>query len=343
MKTLWRWLRKFTKYCFVAFLLLLLLFSGLLWYTTTESFQKLVLGRLVTDLEDATGGRVEVGSFHVLPLRFQVEVRGLTIHGREAADQAPYAHVDSMLATVNLSSVLGGRISFHSLTLDHPVIHILFYPDGSSNQPVPRQKNQSIDFENLFSVSIARLYVHRGEILYQDQRLPLDFTSDDISAGLYYSFLHRRYSGNLVVGRAETIFVGYRPVGWSGKTSFVIDRDGIELKSLEANSGATKIQLTGIISNLRSPILKGNYDLRMDLAQVGSVTRQQHLKAGTVSFNGVGSWSAQTFSSNGKFDLRSLSWLDSNLLARDASAAGKFSLDPQKVSISQVEGDFVRG
>jgi len=35
MKTLWRWLRKFTKYCFVAFLLLLLLFSGLLWYTTT--------------------------------------------------------------------------------------------------------------------------------------------------------------------------------------------------------------------------------------------------------------------------------------------------------------------
>jgi translocation and assembly module TamB len=343
MKTLWLWLRKFTKYCFVAFLLLLLLFSGLLWYTTTESFQNFVRGRLVTDLEDATGGHVEVGSFHVVPLRFQVEVRGLTIHGREAADQAPYAHVDSMLATVNLSSVLGGRISFHSLTLDHPVIHIIFYPDGSSNQPVPRQKNQSIDFENLFSVSIARLYVHRGEILYQDQRLPLDFTSDDISAGLYYSFLHRRYSGNLVVGRAETIFVGYRPVGWSGKTSFVFDRDGIELKSLEANSGATKLQLTGVISNLRSPTLKGNYDLRMDLAQVGSVTRQQHLKAGTVSFKGVGSWSAQTFSSNGQFDLRSLSWQDSNLLARDASAAGKFSVDPQKVSISQVEGDFVRG
>src|SRR5204863_8371573 len=149
MKTLWRWLRKFTKYCFVAFLLLLLLFSGLLWYTTTESFQNFVRGRLVTDLEDATGGHVEVGSFHVVPLRFQVEVRGLTIHGREAADQAPYAHVDSMLATVNLSSVLGGRISFHSLTLDHPVIHIIFYPDGSSNQPVPRQKNQSIAFENL--------------------------------------------------------------------------------------------------------------------------------------------------------------------------------------------------
>ena len=343
MKTLWRWLRKFTKYCFVAFLLLLLLFSGLLWYTTTDSFQQMVRGRLIAGLEDATGGRVEVGRFHVIPLRFQVEVRGLTIHGREAVDQTPYAHVEGLLATVNLSSILGGRISFHSLTLEHPVIHVIFYPDGSSNQPVPRQKNRTIDFEDLFSVSIARLYVHHGEILYQDQSLPLDFSSDDISAGLYYSFLHRRYSGNLTVGRAESVFVGYRPVAWSGKTSFVIDRNGIELKSLEANAGASKIQLVGTINNFRAPILKGNYDLRMDLAQVGSVTRRQNFKSGIISVTASGLWSAQTFSSDGKFDLRGLSWQDRNVLARDASAAGKFSLEPQRVSVSQVEGEFARG
>jgi len=343
MKTLWRWLKKLTKYCFVVFLLLLLLISGLLWYTTTESFQQMVRGRVIADLESATGGRVELGSFHVIPLRFQVEVRGLTIHGREAADQVPYAHVESLLATVNLSSVLGGRISFHSLTLNRPVIHIMFYPDGTSNQPVPQQKNGTVDFEHVFSVSIARLDVHQGELLYQDSRVPLNFSSNDISASTYYSFLRRRYSGNLKIGRAETAVSGFRPVDWSGQTSFAVDRNGIELKSVDANSGATRMQLVGTISDFRAPVLKGNYDLRVDLAQAGSVTRQQHLRGGTISMSGTGSWSAQTFFSDGKFDLHDLSWQDNNLVARDASATGKFALDPKKISVSQVEGEFVGG
>jgi translocation and assembly module TamB len=343
MKTLWRWLKRLTKYCFVAFLLLLLVIAGLLWYTTTESFQHMVRGRVIAGFESATGGRVELGSFHVIPLRFQVEVRDLTIHGREAADQIPYAHVESLLATVNLSSVLGGRIGFHSLTLSRPVIHIMFYPDGSSNLPIPQQKNGTVDFEHVFSVSIARLDVHQGELLYQDSRVPLDFSSNDISASTYYSFLRRRYSGDLKIGRAETVVGGFRPVAWSGKTSFAVDRNGIELKSVEANSGATRIQLVGTISDFRAPVLKGNYDLRVDLAQAGSVTRQQHLRGGTISMSGIGSWSAQTFFSDGKFDLHELSWQDNNLLARDASAAGKFSLDPQKLSVTDVQGEFVRG
>src|SRR5262244_2086809 len=112
MRVLWRWFKKFTKYSFVVFLLLVLAFSCFLWYTTTDSFQQMARRRLIADVESATGGRAEVGSFHVVPLHFQVEVRGLTIHGREAPDQVPYFHVESMVATVNLSAALGAKISF---------------------------------------------------------------------------------------------------------------------------------------------------------------------------------------------------------------------------------------
>src|SRR5262249_15312280 len=234
MRILWHWFKKLTKYCFLALLLLVLLFSCLLWYTTTESFQQMVRRRLIADLESATGGRVEVGSFHAIPLQFQVEVRGLTIHGREATDQLPYFHVESMVAKINLSAALGAKISFHNLVLNRPVVHIVFYPDGSSNQPVPRQQNPAIDFEHLYSISVDRLDVRGGELLYKDQRVPLEFSSNDVTASVYYSFLRRRYSGNLAVGRAETAFDGYRPVAWAGKSDFATDRNGIEIKSLEA-------------------------------------------------------------------------------------------------------------
>ncbi len=336
-----RW-RRVMQYLLLACLLFLLFFSGLLWYSTTASFQQMVRGRLIAAIERATEGRVELGSFHAIPLRLQVEVRDLTIHGRESAREVPYVHVDSMLATVNLSSALGAKIGFHSLTLQHPVIHIIFYPDGSSNQPSPKQQG-GVDFEQLFSFSIDRLNVQRGELLWQDQRVPLDFTSNDISATLDYSFIHRRYSGTLAIGKAETQFDGYRRVAWAGQAAFAIDKNGIEVRSLKATSEGSRLQASGIVASFQNPVAKGKYDLVLDLAQAAAVSHQPQLKAGTLAINGDGSWSAASFSSSGKFGVRDLSWQDNTFSGRNVSAAGKFSLDPQKVSISQVEGQLLRG
>src|SRR5690242_5728602 len=72
-------IRRIGRYSLLIFLSFLLLLSAFLWYITTDSFQQMVRGRLVASLEHATGGRVEIGSFHVAPFRFEVEVRDLTI------------------------------------------------------------------------------------------------------------------------------------------------------------------------------------------------------------------------------------------------------------------------
>jgi translocation and assembly module TamB len=137
--------------------------------------------------------------------------------------------VDSLSAVVDLSSVLGARIAFHSLSLRHPVVHVIFYPDGSTNQPSPKQAARN--FEQLFSIGIDRLDVKNGELLWQDQPLPLQFVTNDVSATLDYSFLHRRYSGAVSVGKAETQFDGLRPVVWTGEANFAINSSGIEIRS----------------------------------------------------------------------------------------------------------------
>src|SRR6478736_7930298 len=114
-----RIIRRLGRYSLIVFLSFLLLVSAFLWYITTDSFQQMVRRRLIASIEHATGGRVELGSFHVVPLRFEVEVRDLTIHGREAPGERPLAHVDSMSAIVDLSAVLGVRMAFDRLTLTH--------------------------------------------------------------------------------------------------------------------------------------------------------------------------------------------------------------------------------
>ena len=335
-------LRRIGRYFFFACILFLLFCSGLLWYVTTDSFQQMVRGRLVTAVERATGGRAELGSFHVIPLHFQVEVRNLTIHGRELAGDVPYVHVDNLIATVNLSSVLGAKIGFHSVALQHPVVHIIFYSDGSTNQPTPKQQSAA-SFEQLFAISIDRLEVHQGELLWQDRSLLLDFAADDIATSMYYSFLHRRYSGRLAIGKAQTQFDGYRPVAWAGQAGFAIDRSGIQVNSLKATSEGSRLQASGTMENFASPVFKGTYDILLDLTQAGAVSRQPQLRAGKLALLGSGSWSRQSFSTLGRFSLRDLAFQDKSLSAKEVSASGEFSIDPQKILLSRVEGKLLRG
>lgn len=332
----------FGRYLLLAGLLFLFLITGFLWYTTTDSFQRMVRGRLVSAIERATGGRAELGSFHAVPLRFQVEVRNLTIHGREVPPELPLVHVDSLSALVNLSSVLGARIGFRSLTLDHPVVHVIFYPDGSTNQPRPAQQSTS-ELARLFSISIDRLEVRRGELLLQDRQVPLEFVSNDVSANLDYSFLHQRYSGNAAIGRAEAHFDGYRPVDWSGQAAFSIDSAGVQLQSVTATAGNSKVVARGSVTNFRDPLFKGSYDIVISLPQAAATLRQPQITSGSMEIQGTGSWSSQTFATNGKFDVRDAGWKTADFNIKNASAGGDFIVDPKRIELLHMGGHLLRG
>lgn len=330
------------KALFMCVLVLLLGFSVLVWYVTTDSFQQMARNRVVAALEQATGGKVELRTFHAVPLRRQVEVRDLTIHGKEAAGEQPYAHVDSMTAVINLSSALGAKLAFQSLLLEHPVLHVIFYPDGSTNQPTPVQKD-SASVERLFAISARRLEIRNGELFWQDQRIPLDLTSNDVTATLNYSFLHQRYSGDLAIGRAETRFDGFRPVAWTARSGFTFDRNGLQVQSLNAMAGRSQIHAGGVHLDFRTLAAKGNYDLTFDLAEVAAVTRRPQIKAGTLHLMGNGSWSPRDFASTGDFDVEAIAWQNKTFSGRDLSARGKFIVDPRQLSIAKTEGQFLRG
>jgi translocation and assembly module TamB len=340
-------LKKVGEYCLILLMLFLLLGSCALWYVSSNSFQQMVRRRLIAEVERATGGRAELGSFHATPFRLQVEVRDLTVHGRESgvpspAAQSPYIHVDSLVATVNLASVFGAKIGFHTLVLQHPAFHIIFYPDGSTNLPNPKHSGPA-DIEQLFSISIDRLDIRNGELLWQDQRFPLNFSSNDITATLRYSFLHLRYSGKLAVGRVDTLFDGYRPFAWRGEAGFSIDKSGVQVHWLKAALEGSKLQARGTVTNFAQPVFKGDYDLLLDIHQIGAISRQPQLKAGVLQINGSGVSSSETFSASGKFGVRSLWWQDQSFAARNATGFGSFSLDPQKISLSKIDGQLLHG
>ena len=127
----------------VLLLLLVLVIAGLLFYASTAHFANIVRQKVITVLEDATGGRVEIQSLRWNLRHLAVEVDDLTIHGLEGRGELPYAHIDRLYARVKILSFVDARLGLDFLEVDRPAIHIIVYPDGSTNQPTPKAKQSS--------------------------------------------------------------------------------------------------------------------------------------------------------------------------------------------------------
>jgi translocation and assembly module TamB len=339
-----RW-RRWGKYLLIVVALGILFLGGLAWYATTDSFQARVRERFIAEMERATGGRVEVGGLHTIPFRFLIDIRNLTVHGREADNEAPYAHVDRVVAKVKIISVLSTEFGFSSIVFNHPVIHVITYPDGTTNQPEPKRPSSAVGnpVEALFSMSIGYLDVRHGELLWNDQSIPLDFTVSDVSANLTYSFLHRRYHGDLLLGKVDTHYDGYRPFAWMLETHFVLSQNRLEVGSLTWRSNRSRLEASGQLEDFRQPKLDATYSLSLDLAEAAAVARRRDLRGGTLQLEGKGSWSLEDFSSAGKLLLKEFEWRDERLALRNANLNAQFTINPQRLTLTQLQARLLGG
>src|SRR5436190_10072634 len=148
---------------FGAAILLAFVAAGL--YFTSPQFQEKVRFRVVGTLERITGGHVDLGSLQWNFSSLEFEARDLTIHGREAPGQKPYFHADRVLVRLKIVSVLRDQLAFRYLDVEHPVIHLISFADGTTNQPQPEVKPHTGEnnVERLFRLAVQRVEIHNGE------------------------------------------------------------------------------------------------------------------------------------------------------------------------------------
>src|SRR5258705_7028631 len=126
--------------------LVIVLFGTFWWYSTTDDFNRRVGRKVVQVLEDATGGRVELGRIKFDLRHLAIEADGLVIHGLEGPGEAPYLAVDKIDLRVKLLNLLsfsaGGGGEWHVglgfLGGVHSRFHLVVGKGGKTNQPEPK-------------------------------------------------------------------------------------------------------------------------------------------------------------------------------------------------------------
>ena len=339
--------RRRWKYLLIAFGALVVLALLGLWYINTNSFQAYVRRRMVEEVERITGGRAEVGSFHVVPFHLQVEVRNITVHGKEDPADVPLAHADSLLAQLKVISLVRTEFGFTHLSLDHPLVHIAIASDGTTtNVPTlhvqtPLPVNQRV--EQIFALSIDHLTVRDGELLWGDKKIPLDFSVKGTDLQMDYSFLRRRYESHLKLGKVDTRFEDYRPFSWMASADFSLGTSFADVSSLTWNSGRSSLKANGRISDFADPQFDGTYDAQVDAAEAAAIARRTDLRQGVAHFKGSGHWSMEQFNTSGVVAMRDLGWQDDQFVAKDGSATADYLLTDQQFKLTKLQGKILGG
>jgi translocation and assembly module TamB len=171
--------------------------AGLYFWMSSAQFENLVRQRLIAEIEQATGGQVELASFHWRLLHLEAEAIGLVIHGTEDPGEAPYARIDRLRVRVSLLGFWSPTVRLRDFEILRPALHLIVYPNGSTNQPHPRKPGASSNhnLDTLFNLQAGHIAVEQGLLDYDNRAsaldfenrwLPIDFQANDVSLVLRY-------------------------------------------------------------------------------------------------------------------------------------------------------------
>src|ERR1700734_950033 len=150
-------------------------------------FRNLVRVRMVSAIERATGGRVEIGSFSYNWRNLTADVQPFVLHGTEPASAPPLFRADKIQIGLKIISALEKKVDIAFLVVESPQLYISISPDGSTNIPRPKipQFNQNA-VEDLLDLHVNHIEIRNGLADYNSWRVPLDATGENLQMSLVY-------------------------------------------------------------------------------------------------------------------------------------------------------------
>lgn len=325
-------------------LLLFALVVAIGLYLNSNAFRDRVRHTVISELERVTGGRVELKSFtwHLSALEF--DVNDLTIHGLESAGELPYAHVDHAHVQLKIISVLKRGLGLRDVVLEHPVIHIIVYGDGRTNQPRPKVQQTGSSASRLFDVAIDKFQVQNGVLLWNDRPIPLNIAAENIGAHMMYSASPVGYRGSV---RSDALKIQYEDspvVASHSEVEFALHRNEIELTSIRWSSQGSHFEANGSVRDLQAPRIEINYKTSLDAREMAPLLGAPGLRQGTIDLDGKLRYtSVDDFYSSGRVAISKASYEASGVRIGGVQANSDFSIDPERISLTKLLANALGG
>lgn len=290
--------------------LIVLLASASLYVAQTSWFKEQIRSRIVSTVERASGGRVELKSLHYDWRSLTAEFQGFVLHGSEPAGAPPLFQAERIRIGFRIVSLLRSNIDLGSIVIDSPRAYVLVRPDGSTNIPTPRLR----DFrgrtmpQELIDLGVRRFQINHGIVQLNAKTISLDLSGEDLRTGLQYVPAQSLYRGTLSSRNLHVVSGWTQPFTADVRTSFLLGGDHAEIQNLALAAGRSKLEATATVHHLASP--SGQFQLRADVdaSEAARLLGVSGVRSGDVQVAGAGTFDSNNYSFTGTANGRDLAY-----------------------------------
>lgn len=349
-----------------AAILLALLAVGLYFAASSTAFENAVRKRLIASIQEMTGGRAEIASFHWDLLHLEAEADGVTIHGLEDPGEAPYAVIERLRVVFSLRNFISPSIRLRSLEVDRPSMHFIVYPDGSTNQPHPRrpQSSSELNVDKLFEFHAGRIVVEQGSLRYdcraasfdyQERYLPLDFAADDASLMMRYvprtfraPAFYRIEAGVTDLNLARSVPRRNLEVHGAIQATLDLERTRMHLRSLqivaEPSGGASRtLEITGDLTDFTHPRWNAQLTGDLDMRLIDPITGYPDAPEGLARLNLAASGEQASFRIDGSVHIDGGAYIGEGVTAQGITLDTHVHADQNELLLTQIVARLRQG
>ncbi len=216
-------------------------------------FQNYVKRTIITSVDDSTGGRTEIGTFHLDWRHLTAVATDFVIHGNEPAGAAPMLRVARVQLNLRFFTSLHHLWDITYLGIDRPQADVIVYPDGHTNIPSPKTSSNSSPLETVVDLAIGRFELTNGLIAIASQKHQLNVRGNNLRAQLSFNPLSQQYSGQISLQPTYVVSGRNTPVDFTVNLPVVIARNRIDLHAAGIFSSQSAITLNASIQDLKNP------------------------------------------------------------------------------------------
>lgn len=240
----------------------------------TDWFRNFVRQEIITQTEDATGGRVEVGSFNFDLWHLRAVVTNFVIHGKEPATAAPFVRIAR--AEVDLKLFEGGLYSISYLGVRQPEANIIQFADGTTNIPSPKNpqppsKNSTL--KTVVDLAVGHFDVTNGLVTFASRKQPIDVRGSNLVAQLYYNTAQKGYQGQLSLNPLYVANGGRNtPVNFRVTVPVVLVADRVDVHNATIATPVSSLTINASMADMNNPQMTASVNGHVAMIDVADLT-----------------------------------------------------------------------
>lgn len=252
----------------LAGLIIVIFIAGII-IVRTAWFRDMVRTKIISSVEEATGGRVEIGSFTFDWTHLRAQVRDFVIHGLEPADAAPLLRANLLQVDLKLLSPFRGFVDIAYLLIDTPQADVIVYSDGHTNIPAPKIKSQNnkTATETIVDLAIGHFDLRNGSVTFADRNSQLNASGGNLRAQVGYNAVTRSYTGQFDITPLHLRQALNAPVDVDVKLPFTMEKDKVAVTNAELTTPQSKVVLSGAMDHMISPHVSGHVNAQIALEE----------------------------------------------------------------------------